>query len=196
MKSGTSKSQTFWVLDRKQLLSLVSARRLDIIDKLAAAGPLSIRELAPLVGSSPPSLYHHIDKLLRVGLVVEAGHRVVRRKRETIYATLAPRVRMLRALADPANRALMAKVVSTLTRQMQRDFRSGLGNPSARSSGPQRNLGFFRLIGAPSADGIAEINRRLVEIADILWDSAGGKGRMISLGWTMAPVGSRKRRPT
>ena len=194
MKSGRAdKSETFWVLNRKQLLCLVSPRRQDIVDKLAAQGPLSIRELAPQMGCSAPSLYHHIDQLLRAGLIVEAGHRVVRRKREQIYATLAPRVRLKRALSDPANRALMARIAAALNRQLDRDFRAGL-RAGGRTDGPQRNLGFFRLVGAPDAKGIALINRRLDEIAEILWHAAGGTGELISLGWTMAPVGGRKRR--
>ena len=83
--SGSAKSQTYWVLQRKQLRTLVSQRRLEIIDRLVAAGPLSAKELARLVGAQPSALYHHLQQLVRVGLVVEAGHRVVRRRREVLY---------------------------------------------------------------------------------------------------------------
>src|SRR5678815_4368848 len=92
----STKSQTYWVLQRKQLRTLVSQRRLEIIDRLVAAGPLAAKELARLVGAQPSALYHYLQQLMRVGLVVEAGYRVVRRRREVLYMTRAPRIRLFR----------------------------------------------------------------------------------------------------
>jgi DNA-binding Lrp family transcriptional regulator len=179
--------ETYWILDRKQILCFASARRHDIIDKLVAAGPLSIRELAPLVGASAPSLYHHVRKLVRAGLVVEAGHRVVNRKRETIYATVAPRMRMARALENPKNMPALRQVAAGLSRQMARDFNAGGRSRSVVAMGDRRNFGFFRLIGAPDNKGLAEINRHFDAIAELMWNS-GNKGNFISIGWMMAPV--------
>src|ERR1044072_8172532 len=108
--SGSAgKSQTYWVLQRKQLRSLVSQRRLEIIDRLVAAGPLAAKELARLIGAKPSALYHHLAQLMKVGLVVEAGHRVVRRRREVLYMTRAPRIRLFRALRDPTNAREMVR---------------------------------------------------------------------------------------
>ncbi len=184
--------KTFWVLEKKQVLCLASARRHDIIDKLAAIGPMSIRELAPLVGASPASLYHHVQQLLRVGLLVKAGSRVVNRRRETIYATPAPRMRLMRALENPANKPAMEKIGAALARQFQRDFNLGLKSDTSRAAGPSRNLGFFRLVGAPGPDGMAKINRHLTDIAEILWSSAGKTGELVAVGWMMAPMAKKK----
>jgi DNA-binding Lrp family transcriptional regulator len=186
-------AKTFWVLEKKQVLCLASPRRHDIIDKLAAIGPMSIRELAPLVGASPASLYHHVQQLLRAGLLVKAGARVVNRRREQIYATPAPRMRLMRALSDPANKAAMEKVGAALARQFQRDFNGGLKSGAARTGGPTRNHGFFRLVGAPGPDGMAKINKHLTEIAEILWASAGRKGELVAVGWMMAPMAKNGR---
>lgn len=184
----TSPPKTYWVLEKKQVLCLASARRHDIIDKLAAIGPMSIRELAPLVGASPASLYHHVQQLLRVGLLVESGTRVINRRREQIYATPAPRMRLMRALSDPANKPAMEKIGAALARQFQRDFNGGLKSASARVAGPTRNHGFFRLVGAPGPEGMARINQHLTHIAEILWASAGKKGELVAVGWMMAPM--------
>lgn len=193
MKSKKTQ-QTYWVLERKQILCLASARRHDIIDKFVAEGPMSIRELAPLMGASPASLYHHIEKLKSVGLIVAAGHRVVNRRREQIYATPAPRVRMdmFRAFANPANRSAVDKVSSALARQLERDFHAGLRSGEAEIGGPHRNLFLARLVGAPSTADKARINRHFDAIAETLWRSRGRKGQLVAYGWLVSPA-ARKR---
>src|SRR5262245_35927838 len=125
------KSETYWVLQRKQIRSLVSQRRLEIIDRLVAAGPLAAKELARLVGAQPSALYQHLRQLMDVGLVVEAGYRVVRRRREVLYMTRAPRIRLFRALRDPGNAREMIRITTTMSRQMSRDFRRGIKSPAA-----------------------------------------------------------------
>jgi DNA-binding transcriptional ArsR family regulator len=186
--SGSAKSQTYWVLERKQLRTLVSQRRLEIIDRLVAAGPLSAKELARLVGAQPSALYHHLQQLVRVGLVVEAGHRVVRRRREVLYMTRAPRIRLFRALRDPANAREMLGITTTMTRQMNRDFRRGIRSPEARPSGTLQNLAFARLVASPSPATLRRINQYLAEIGELLFTSTDARYEPLSLAWIMAPV--------
>lgn len=180
--------ETYWVMDPDQLAVLTSARRHDMIDRLAAAGPLSIKELAEQIGAKPSALYHHIDKMLAVGLIVEAGSRVVRRKREQLYATPAPRMRLNRALAEDRHPQIMRDIVASLTRQMARDFENGGSAPIRIVDGPDKNYGFFRLVGRPSPAQLARLNACLVEIAEILWKSDDPAAPLLGLGWVMAPL--------
>lgn len=186
--SGSAKSQTYWVLQRKQLRSLVSQRRLEIIDRLVAAGPLSAKDLARLVGAQPSALYHHLRQLMEVGLVVEAGFRVVRRRREVLYMTRAPRIRLFRALRDPNNAREMTRITATMTRQMSRDFKRGIKSPQARPSGTLQNLGFMRLLASPSPATLRRINQYLAEIGELLFTSTDARYEPLSLAWIMAPV--------
>ena len=55
-------SDTYWVMSREELQCLGSPRRYDIVDHLAAAGPMSIRDLAKRIGAQPSALYHHRSK--------------------------------------------------------------------------------------------------------------------------------------
>ena len=123
-------AQTYWIMEPRQLAEMASARRQDILDRLAATGPLSIKELAAQIGARPSALYHHIEKLLEVELIVPAGWRTVHRKREQLYAARAKRMRMLRALAEGKQQPLMETIVASLARQMERDFRAGGTLPS------------------------------------------------------------------
>lgn len=84
-----ARSAAYWILDRKQIQCLSSSRRQDMVDRLAGDGPLSVRELARAIGMKPSAIYHHLEQLLAVGLVIESGHRTVNRRQEKLYATLS-----------------------------------------------------------------------------------------------------------
>ncbi len=182
------RSQTYWIMAPEQLAAMASPRRQDIVDRLAAAGPLSVKALATQLGARPPALYHHLEKLLAVGLIEEAGTRIARRKREQLYAARAPRMRLARALAEGAHPELMEAIVASLTRQMDRDFRTGMASPARRAGGEGRNLGFFRLIGRPDAAGMARINACLGEVAEILWQAEAPDADLVCLSWVLAPL--------
>lgn len=180
--------QNYWIIEPRQLAEMASARRQDIVDRLAATGPLSIKELAAQIGARPSALYHHVERLLEVELIVPAGWRTVHRKREQLYAARAKRMRLLRALADGTQQELMETIVASLTRQMDRDFRAGGTSPARRADGPERNYGFFRLIGQPGPADLARINACLAEVAEILWDRRDESAPILCLEWIMAPL--------
>lgn len=179
-------ADTYWVTDPRQLMFALSPRRQDIVDHLAAAGPLSVRELAGRIGAKPSALYHHIKALLDVGLLLEAGSRATGGRTEKLYRTPAPRMRLYRALQDPANHRLFVQIVAALSRQAARDFERGVASPRANTSGEGRNLGMCRMIGAPDAEALAKINGHLDAVMELMWGSAAGPER-ISLSWVMAP---------
>ena len=181
-------AQTYWILEKRQLEAMTSARRHDIVDRLAVGGPMSIKALAEQIGAQPSSLYHHVEKLLRVGLVIEAGTQVVNRRREQLYATPAPRMRLARALVENKHPAVINEIVASLSRQMGRDFKSGAEQPTRQAEGEERNFGFGRLIGRPTPAQLARINACLTEIGEILWSSADESAQAVSLGWVIAPV--------
>ena len=187
-QSSTQKSTPYYVLDKSQLQCLASAVRLDIVDHLAAYGVMAIKELATSIGKKPSAIYHHLKMLEEVGLIHEAGTRVVNRKSEKLYMTPSRRMRLSKALADEANAGVMNDIVSVLCRQTDRDFSRGADGASVRRSGPHQNLRFFRLVNRPSAAGIKEINAKLDEIAEILWREPDPERPMVALTWVMTPL--------
>lgn len=192
LAEGTKRNdprKPYWIDAPRQLRCMVSARRHDIVDRLAASGRMAVKDLARMIGAKPSALYHHVRQLVAVGLVVEAGHRVVRRKREQLYETPSPRMRLYRALQDRRNAPTFKRIVGGVGRQMERDFRRGIASPRTRTSGPYRNLGLFRLVGAPTPATLSEINAHLSEIAELMWQSPAAGTELISLAWTLAPIG-------
>jgi DNA-binding transcriptional ArsR family regulator len=191
----SARPRTYWILRPDQIRCLASARRQEILDRLVATGPVSVRECAAGLGVAPSALYHHLHRLVAVGLVVAAGSRVVQRRTERIYAPVAPRVRLAGALQKGVAPKLMARVVASLARQMERDFAKASRRQAGVTVGKRRTLGFFRLVGAPDAKTLAAINRHLDQVTELLWNAEGPERRLVALGWVMAPVGPAAGRP-
>lgn len=180
---------TYWILRRDQIECLASPRRQDLLDRLASAGPQSVKECAGAVGLKPSAAYRHLAKLREVGLIRVAGTRVVRRKQETLFEARAPRMRLAAALGKADLHEPLEQVVAALCRQLERDFNAGLGTPDAAPGGAERNVGFYRHVAAPDAATLAEINAHLTRIAELMWREPTPGRPLIGLGWVMAPVG-------
>jgi DNA-binding transcriptional ArsR family regulator len=176
-----------WILRKDQLLCLCSAVRMDMVDQLAGRGPMSVRDLADAVSMKPSAVYHHLRQLIEVDLVQEAGARVVNRKSEKLYETPSRKMRMRRALEDPANTDIMKRFIEGLCRQAERDFAGGLKAEARAAQGPDRNLGFFRLISRPTPERLARLNAVLDQLYDILWEAPDPDQPAIALTWILAP---------
>lgn len=179
---------TYWVLRKDQLECMASTVRMDIVDHLVGNGQMSIKQLAASMGRQPSSIYYHIDMLVKAELVVEVGTQISNRRSEVLYATRAPRIRLQKALADPDNLETIDRTVGAVCRQAHRDFVEGMTHPDAQLEGPERNLGFFRLINRPSAESLREINGYIERIAEILWEERDTDQPLIAFAWTLTPL--------
>jgi predicted transcriptional regulator len=154
-KSGTEDQDTYWVLRKDQLECMASTVRMDIVDHLVGNGQMSIKQLAASMGRQPSSIYYHINMLVKAELVVEAGTQISNRRTEVLYATRAPRMRLQKALADPANHETIDRTVGAISRQAHRDFVQGLTHPRMRSWRARSAISDFSgLINRPSAESL------------------------------------------
>ncbi len=184
---------TYWILQEDQVLCLASPRRHDMLDRLCAArGPLSVRELANDVGLQPSALYHHLKMLMAVGLVSEAGTRVVNRKAEKLYTSIARHIRMAGAFLKPALKGAILRAGSALCRQIERDLINGHSHHNRKLFGPERNLGGFRVVGTPNDRTLAKINDHLNEVTRLLLDERDPNAPLVALAWLLAPLGGTK----
>ena len=147
-----------------------------------------MRELAAQIGARPSALYHHLAMLIEAGWSRRPAPRTVNRKRETLYATPAPRMRLIRALAEGRHQEELDEDRRRL------DPPDGARLPRRRqAAGPVRGrrrarYGFFRLLGRPRPKAGA-INARLREIAEILWAGDDPAADPVCLAWVMTPLG-------
>lgn len=183
-RSGTRRYKAF--------RALASPVRHEIVDYLAAGPPMSVAELARMLGRSPHSLYFHIQQLQAAGLVEPAGERRLARHVETLYT--GTRIMPIDDydLGDRACREAMAQMASSMRRVAARDFERGLASPDARPVGKRRNLWTARTVAWVSPEDLERANALLMSLADVLSTTRDTKRReRIAVQWTVAPAPPR-----
>lgn len=184
-------TETVWIKDPAQIRALESPMRQEIVDAITAIGPCSITELAANLGRAPDSLYFHVKKLLEVELVQEVGKRKQGRHEWAIYAMPG---RVARIIYSNAVSGSVRKVVAGAVRLSLREFNEAITKKTTRTSGPLRNLWGGRTKGWLSEADLAEVNKLLEQLHQIMYRSEPGPGREVhSFAWVVAPAQIRPR---
>jgi hypothetical protein len=164
--------QTYWITRKDQLQILASAVRLDILDRLAAMGPMSVKELAASTG-----------QIRRTRASGERG------RPAAVYEAPGELTRLARAPLTAANRKPMAKIGRIAASQAAKDYALGFKSKHWQIEGPARNHWFFRCITQPSPKRLAKINELLDELAVLIWTPDPSPGPLsMSVAWFLAPL--------
>ena len=173
-----------------QWRALASPLRQEIFDVLEAAGPCSIAELAERLARAPDSLYFHVRRLRRAGLVVE---RERRREGRHVFVVVDVAARPMRIDRTKVRDRDLAAVVGGLLRLSSRDFRRGLSQSSSVASGPLRNHAAARVRGWVDGARLERVNALLEELGQLLRTGRPGPAtEPVALAWVLAPVPGRR----
>ena len=185
------KKNRYEIKDPAQIRALESPMRQEIVDAITAIGPCSITELASYLGRAADSLYFHVKKLVKVRLVQEVERRKEGRHESAIYAMPGRSARIV--YSSPMKKSIR-KVVAGALRLSLREFNLGLAEKNPTFSGTHRSLWGGRAKGWLSKDDLAEVNRLLEQLSQIMCRSEPGHDRQVySLGWVFAPAQVRPR---
>lgn len=144
---------------------MASPARLELIEAVDAAGPVSARALARRLRRSAGSVYHHLRILEHAGLVRRSGFRPARRRPEALYVLTARRhAAGPRAAGHPP-----AAVLRAALRQAGRDAERALG----RREAPARGLFHgAQITAALRAAEVRAVIAKLVEVQRLLQAAA------------------------
>lgn len=182
------------IRDRVQVEALASPVRQEVADGLQAIGPCSIAELAELLGRAPDSLYYHVRKLERVGLVVARGTRDTGRRTEILY-DVAGQLVLDHVPRTKRERGALLGVIGGALRIGERDYRAALESGRARTArGADRNAWGGRAKGWLSPAEFAAARAHLDALTDLL---ARGKRRpdaeLCAFAYVIAPLAPTRR---
>ncbi len=159
---------------------------------MQAMGLCAIGDIARALNRAPENLYYHVARLIDVGLLREVGKRSTPGRPEVLYDMPAGKLRVLYDPEDPANVEAVTDVARSMLRVAEKDFRTGFLPGLAVASGPGRNLWAARTKGWVRPEDLAEVNRLLNRLADLLIDGNSSEGgSLIALTWILAPVTRR-----
>jgi DNA-binding transcriptional ArsR family regulator len=174
--------------DPKKIAVFATPIRVELVTAMQAlGGSATVAELAVQLGRPADGLYYHMRALVRGGLIEECAGTNGRSYRLTIPAGQAMRLRYKPGAT--ANAKSVAKVATSMSRLAQRDFLRALAEPDTIAEGPARELWVARLRGWVDADELAQINRLLRQLAELLLATRPGRGgKLVALHWNLAPL--------
>lgn len=188
-------SRTFVVSQPAQLRELSSPVKQVILDSLAAANePRTMRELADDINRAADSLYYHMRSLVKSGLVIDGGTRLENGKQVAVYAAAGKRFRIKYDFGIPRFKQIMRSIFTATIRLAKRNFERGLDLDNVRLNSQNRNLYMTRMEAWLSKRQLAEVNRRIEEINDIMVDNCQpSSGERCSVFICIAPLAEKNR---
>lgn len=193
-----------WIRKPAQIRALAAPARQEILDAFDVAGPLTMAELAALLGRKPDALYFHVRRLLKVGLLIEHDARKTGRHVAAVYDTAWRPMRL--AYEPPATAKDLAAIITAAMRLASRDYAAAIKvhigrTPQAPSAdgGRPADLWGARFKGWLTPDELDQLRTHLEAATDIL---RAGRPRPdaspVTLSFVLAPAAkpaARKPRP-
>lgn len=155
-------AQEKFVLERpEQLQALGAPASRGVFHGLLGLGEGSIKEVAKTIGKTPHSIYHHMDKLLTVGLVLEVGERRSGARVEKLYRPVAHLLATDPNNRDPAYLAAIADNAGAGYRQAERALRRSLLDGRAQMGTDKRNALALQFTVPLSPAQLADLRARI-----------------------------------
>jgi len=189
MATGRIPRGSYWISRKDQLKVLQSAIRMDIVDRLVAVGPMSVKDLAAWTGKKVTPVYHHLRKMEKVGLIRSTREAGTRGRPGAVYEAASKRMRLARAPLTVSNRKPMAKIGRIMAGQAAKDYVFGFGAPNWKIEGPYRNHWVFRCVVRPSPKRLAKMNALFNQLSELIWLPDPSPGKLsLSVAWFLSPL--------
>lgn len=185
-----NRKNNYIIRSTRQMRALSASTRQEIVDVLPRLGTVSVAELASAVGRPADSLYYHLRILKQVGLVRTAGSRRPNGRREVLFRAVAPELSLHYELGKNGNATEVNAIIASMLRLGTRDFRDSFEAADARVSGPNRELWALRTTGWLTQEQVAEVNRYIRELLDLMAAPERGD-RLYALTVVLTPAGSK-----
>lgn len=180
--------------DARKITVLATPIRTELVTTVQALGGVAtVAELAEQLGRPADGLYYHLRALVRGGLLEQRNESGVLR-----YCLVVPPGQRLSLRYKPgatANAKAVNRVAASMARLAQRDFARALEDPASVAEGAQRELWAARVRGWVRPAELAEINRMLERMSQLLLRSRPHHGgKLIALHWILAPLDAKPAR--
>ena len=181
------------VKEPKRLRLLVSQLRQEILDIVRARRDCSAAEIAYDLAVPHDTIYYHLRKLVRAGLLVQRGKRAAIRRHEAYYSIPGDELQIEYDLSSSQSVKMLVKTISSLLLAARKDFKKGAYSRKASVKGKYRNLWGARMTAWLSKEDVAEIQHLLVQIEQKFRRSRRGRGKSLhAISWIIAPLENEK----
>jgi DNA-binding transcriptional ArsR family regulator len=190
-------SKPYVVTSKRQLMVIASPGREEVIDAVGLIGPCTAPELARFLGRSRHALYYHLRALRDCGLLIESRHSGEGRKTTSRYDVPGRPLSVRYDLSTERSRQAVIALARSRLRSAARGFLRACRRDLATTEGPRRNLWVAHWKGWLSPSELAEFNRHLNHLINMLRRGAQEKGARRTaheFTFALAPVVPASRR--
>jgi DNA-binding transcriptional ArsR family regulator len=180
-------NEFYAIQNKKQMAALKAPTRQEILDVLATMGDASIAEIAAALGRPADSLYYHMRILQKVGLVFDAGERMVGTHHEALFRTPSPDMRLTYKIGPKGNAGSVVPIVDAMLRLTSRDFAEAFGGESV-VEGDNRELWATRSTGWLTPEHVRKLNRYIARLRGTTVTSRPGTGQLFGLTLVLTPL--------
>ena len=201
MSKRQSKTKALILRTEEQRRAVSSPLRLELIGLFTERKPLSVAQMAQVMGRPATAIHYHVRVLEKAGLLRRAGRKRGARRPEVLYIPTADVFKMEHRRDEPEVTAAAAlKALSMAFRMAERDMQAALTNPKTKSSGPYRNVFGGRMHCRLSKQDLAELNRHLRAIENMLMRAQrthepSPSDTFVSLTLALMPLRNREAKP-
>ncbi len=118
-----ARGRTHIIRSAEQLRALRTASRLQVLNTISRLKACSVAQLAVQLGKPAGSLYYSVNQLLAAGLIREVEKRRAGKRYESVYATVAPRIKIDTSLKTSKFYTEVLQAYRSLLRSTERDLR-------------------------------------------------------------------------
>jgi DNA-binding transcriptional ArsR family regulator len=185
-----TRSQPFRIQKPAQLEALKSPARMEILSAVDGLGDCTAAELASALGRTQSSLYFHLGKLAKVGLLLRKEG-----ERGAIFRTPPGSLELGYDPHDARHLSSMLEGAAAILRAAERALRSALESGAARVRGSRRDTTLQSQRAFLGADELRAVNEHVNEIERIFDQAKGARaGRLVSFTACLAPVAPKEQR--
>lgn len=185
-------AQCYVIRKQKELAALASVARQEIVDVLAEAETLSVADIAAILGRPADALYFHLRALKIAGLVRQAGYRYRGWRKEALFRTISPELRLQYEPGSEPNRRAVTAIVSSMLRLGIRDFRRAFQRGDVIVVGRHRELWGLRRVSRLTLPQLAAVNRSIERMRQTT-SKPKERGRLYAVTVLLTPLDHRHR---
>ena len=185
----------FRIRTARVLRVLNSPGRMAVVDALLEAGPRSAAEVATAVECGVAAAHYHLNQLVQIGLVEEAGERETGARPERLFALTSPEIVVEPDKLTPAFRREMIRGARLFLRHAERDFADSIEADGAKHREGKR-LRITRDIVRLSDDDLAILEAKLLDIDAFLRERDDrSKEHRVGLTMLLSPIARQGAKP-
>lgn len=159
-----------------------------IVTVVAQGGEMSIREIARALGRRPATLYRHVDRLLEVGLLREAGTQTTATRSGRTYRGPSRVPTIPYRPDDPEHLDALCDHAETMLRQAGRELGEAFAAGDARVRGVRRDAHLLDVFGWLDDEQLRAVNEHLDAIREIMSDAPRRSGaRLVAISAALRP---------